>query len=136
MDKPVLPHPVQLHEVVLEKINCRRIGNFSPKASYRMNFAVRTKSISKTEAYGYLCLKVFFDGQPNVFSMEIIVRGKFIDENATNRSMLKRFAERQSLPLLLPWAREAVSSLTRRMGYPPLLIPLIDVSATLRTKEV
>jgi preprotein translocase subunit SecB len=136
MDKPVIPHPVQLHEVIIEKINCRRIGDFSNNASYRMNFAVSSKTLNNKEAYGYLSVKVFFDNQPKVFSLEITVRGKFVDEKSTNRGKLKRFVEIQSLPLLLPWAREAVSSLTRRMGFPPLLISLIDVSATLRTKDV
>lgn len=61
--------------------------------------------------------------------------GKLVNEKATNLKILKRFAESQCLPLLLPWAREAVASLSRQMGLPPLLLPLIDVFETMRAND-
>ncbi|HPZ43582.1 MAG TPA: protein-export chaperone SecB [Bacillota bacterium] len=135
MNRSVIPHQTQLREVIIEKINCRRTGDFHAGASPRVDFAVRAKTLNNNEAYGYLTVKIFFDGEPKVFYLELVVRGKLVNEKATNRTMLKRFAESQSLPLLLPWAREAVASLTRRMGLPPLLLPLIDVFATLRAND-
>lgn len=135
MDMPVVLHQMQLREVIIEKISCRRIGDFHAGAGPQVNFVVRAKTLNNYEAYGYLIVKIFFDEEPKVFSLELVVRGKLINKKATNRTMLKRFVESQSLPLLLPWAREAIASLTRQMGLPPLLLPLIDVFATLRESD-
>ena len=135
MDRPIIPHPVQLREVIIEKINCQRTGDFRPEATYRVDFAVQAKTLTKNEAYAYLKVKILSDEEPKLFSLEVVVRGKLVNEKATNRTILKRFAESQCLPLLLPWVREAVASLTRQMGLPPLLLPLIDVFETLRAND-
>jgi len=126
---------VQLREVIIEKINCQRVGGFRPEVTYGVDFAVQAKTLTKNEAYAYLKVKILFDEESKPFSLEVVVRGKLVNEKATNRTMLKRFAESQGLPLLLPWAREAVASLTRQMGLPPLLLPLIDVFKTLRAND-
>ena len=136
MDKQkVVPHPVQLREVITEKINCKRTGGYKPDISLRVDFGLKAKTINSKQAYAYLKIKIYFDEEPQIFSLEIVVRGKLENENSTSRAKMKQFAEKQSLPLLLPWAREEVASLTRRMGFPPLLLPLIDVYETIRIND-
>jgi len=126
---------VQLHEVIIEKANCQRIGEFKSGAGARIDFSVRAKTLSNNQAYVYLRVKIIFAEEPKVFSLDVIVRGKLVNEKTTNRSMLKRFAETNGLPLLLPWAREIVASLTRRMGIPSFNLPLINVFETISANE-
>lgn len=137
MDKQmIVTHPGQLREVITEKTNCQRTGIFKVGTAPRVDFGVKAKTIDNKQAYAYLKVKIYFEEEPKIFSLEIIVRGKIEYEKSTNRTIIKRFAEKQSLPLLMPWAREEVASLTRRMGLPPLLLPLIDVFGTMKANEV
>ncbi|SHE31263.1 Preprotein translocase subunit SecB [Desulforamulus putei DSM 12395] len=135
MKKQVVAHKVQLLDVFIEKINCQRVADFQSGIPYDVVFSVKAKTINNNLAYGYFRIKILFNKEPKIFNLDITVRGEFKCEKTTNRTELKRFVEQQGLPLLLPWARQAVASLTLSMGLPPLLLPLIDVFATIRSNE-
>ncbi|MDR9788365.1 MAG: hypothetical protein RJR37_14180 [Peptococcaceae bacterium MAG4] len=62
MNRSVIAHQTQLREVIIEKINCRRTGDFHAGASPRVDFAVRAKTLNNNEAYGYLTVKIFLTG--------------------------------------------------------------------------
>lgn len=126
-------HVVQLREVIVEKMTCRRTGDFNSKARPEPQISLRGRTLSKTDAYTYLEFSIGFPEEPKPFHLEVVLRGRLSADDPLSRSALKRFAETNALVLLLPWLREIVASLTRQMGFPPLILPLIDVPQTFRT---
>ena len=120
-------HRLQLRDVIVDKIVCRRMGDFDPKAACEPKVSLRAKVLSDTEVQSYLTLLINFPQDPKPFSMELRLRGLFVSEEPCKRSGLRQFAETAALVPLLPWAREMVATLTRQMGFPPLMLPLINV---------
>lgn len=135
MGPKIIGHPLRLHEVIIERVNCRRLGDLGDGARPVVDFILKGKTLSGTEVYSYLTVRVSFPEEPKPFFLEITVRGKFVADRPGQRSKLKRFAEKKAILVLLPWAREAVATLTRQMGFPPLYLPLINVEATMRAEE-
>ncbi|MCL6612690.1 MAG: protein-export chaperone SecB [Peptococcaceae bacterium] len=130
----LIGHRIQLHEVVAEKIFCRRYDIFDKntsedKVGVNINVSTRAKLINSHQAYAYLSIKIV-SSDPKVIDLEVILRG-LCHASDSNKKLLKKFIEAQALPLLLPWARELISSLTIKMGMPPLMLPLVSVLETL-----
>ena len=129
----IFAHPIQLREVIIEKVNCRRIGKFDAKTKPSVNLSLKGKTLSNSETYSYLTIKIDFpEVEQKPFFLEIIVRGLFVTEIPVTRAKLKQFAEKGTLVSLSPWAREAVATITRQMGFPSFMLPLIDVKQTLK----
>jgi len=47
-------HSIKLHEVIVDKVNCRRLGKLIEEAQQVVDFLLKGKTISTTEAYSYL----------------------------------------------------------------------------------
>lgn len=135
MDYQVVPHQVQLHEVVMEKLNCGVTGEFDPAAKGNVKYSVKVKGLSKIEAYGFLSVQISFEEKGKNFSLQMKIRGKFINHDPDSPVDIKAFVRGSSLHLLLPWVRETIACVTRQMGFPPLLLPLIDVNQTLQLNQ-
>lgn len=135
----VIGHPLQLLEVVVEKISCRHTDldtELENESIHKLQIKVSTKAkiVKDDRAYGYLILKLTDDSSPPLTSIEVVLKGTFVADEE-NRKKLKGFIETQSFPILLPWARELISDLSTRMGMAPVLIPVINVLDTVRANN-
>jgi preprotein translocase subunit SecB len=132
----IFMHALKLREVTIEKIDFRRTGSFDPDNPPKpnVNIKLKGKTIDRTKVYSYVNIAVTFqeEGKARPFFLNLILRGLFASEKPLNRSHLKRFAETNTLIVLIPWARELVATLTRQMGLPPLMLPLINVEQTMK----
>lgn len=135
MREKIVWHSIKLHEVIVDKVNCRRLGKLTEEAQPVVDFLLKGKTINTTEAYSYLTVKVSFPEEPKPFYLELTVRGRFVTDKPGTRAKLKDFAENKTIVALFPWVREAVADFTRQMGFPPLYLPLINVEKTVQAGE-
>lgn len=140
---PAIPklkrHPVKLREVYLSKISAQRISNALPAKAPKVEIStdVAYEVVSETSVAGLLTVNA---QSADMFDVSVTVRGLFAlaskgasDESVINR--LIRFVETQAMAILWPYAREAVAGQFSRMGFPPLLLPLINVKETISDLE-
>jgi preprotein translocase subunit SecB len=129
--RDVMAHPVQLHEVYVEKLVCRRISGELPGLDTKVNLNMSTKAkvIDKETAFAFLTVTIETE---NLFHIELVLKGLCKTVTDVGKNYLRKFIDAQALPLLLPFARENIFTLLLRMGYPPLMLPTISVLDTIK----
>ncbi|MGE9751344.1 protein-export chaperone SecB [Bacillus inaquosorum] len=122
---------VQLREVKLDSINCTLLDASSKNRNLSLELNRHVEVISDREAHIKLHAKVHFK-EEGPFSIDVVYFGKteLLDENLDKR-YFEEYNLNSVVPLLLPYARECVSSLISRMGFPVYTIPTMDILESL-----
>lgn len=77
------------------------------------------------------------EGDPAPFFVEVVLSGMFsyVEGEAKNLDLAEFFRE-QAPALLLPFAREAITNLTARSRFAPVLIPPVNLRALAQEGEL
>lgn len=117
-------------KIALEKVNLDiNINYIFPDEGLKADIKINTNSnIDKSKKILKLNLELylFTETKDPPFKMSILVSGYF---KAKNLKKLEKFSEVQAPALLFPFAREIIADLTMRAGFPPLIIPPVNILA-------
>lgn len=122
---------VQLREVRLDSINCSLLDASSKNRNLSLELNRHVEVISDREAHIKLHAKVHFK-EDGPFLIDVVYLGKteLLDESIDKQGF-EEYNLHSVVPLLLPYARECVSSLLSRMGFPVYTIPTMDILESL-----
>jgi preprotein translocase subunit SecB len=140
-DKPSLPlFPIQLAKVDIGEIQYSCAGfsdaNVVPAETFNLKVTVSAyDSESKS-----LQVALTFDSKsdpdnsalPYPYSLQITVHGQFFvheDRLPFPVAEIRKWAEKNGVIILLPFLRESVHTISQKTGFPPMMIPMIEVSA-------
>lgn len=122
---------IQMIEATLEESIVKKLHTPAMPANLHndLNFGYKVNEISDNEISAYLKTTVTSataDGEP-VLELEVTYRGRFIAEPYVDEIDFKNFAEIQTVPQLMPYARAFIASLTTHMGIEPIILPTMDI---------
>jgi preprotein translocase subunit SecB len=133
----VVGHPIQLHDIIVEKISCQRHDTEDEsfeKIKLGVSTKVKAKVIDNYQAYVYLHIKIE-SLEIRLVNIDLLVRGELSTKEAIAKTKLKQFIESNAITLLLPWARQIVYDLSVKMGFPPIMLPTISVFDTIEANK-
>jgi len=131
--KKIAIHPFQLLDISIADARIKVLKDQIPEKQPKLGLDVSTTSklLSEDTAHIFLNLKVVFtEGDPS-FDFKLKLKGIIKAINPCSKKDLQQFIDNQVVPLLWPFARELVYTLTNRMGFPPLMLPTINVYQTI-----
>lgn len=98
--------------------------------SLQMFVTPRTKSMSAEAFTIAVALELrFADDNKPPFDMSITLDAEFAHHEGLSKQVVEYFRDVNAPLLLWPYFREAVSDITARGGYAPLLLPTLDTQA-------
>lgn len=131
----LVSHKIQLKEVYLKKLDTIRNHSVSiheNKDKIKIEISNTAEILDDSMSEAILGLRVFFvDVDPQPFSINIVYGGLCGTNESVSKEELKMFAELQSVPLLWPYIRQALSDIMSKMSITPILLPTMDVVKTL-----
>ena len=133
--KQIALHPIQLLNANISEIKVKVLRDEVPDQQPNLGVEISTacQPISDEEAFSFLKINIgFSEGEP-LFDMQLVFRGRVKAINPCTAEELKGFAENHAIPLLWPFAREYIYSLTPRIGFPAVMLPTINVFGTIET---
>jgi antitoxin HicB len=102
-----------------------------PSRAFKDSYKVTELGTNFFEAAGLFVVKVQESSSaPPVLSIECEFEAHFHVVEPISRAFVKRFVDSEFQLVLVPYARQFVSSVTAGMSIPPLIIPLSTKSAT------
>jgi len=116
-------------------IDCQR-NDVKVQENMPLDMAIqgKTELIDSTKAVIYL--KVTLGRKQDYpFYIDIVHKGLCYSNGEVKDGELEKYANDQIIPLLLPYARESVSSIMTKMNLPVYTIPTIDVLGTLKVNR-
>lgn len=132
--KNLVNHKIQLKSVHMIKVEAAYNHDVSldeKRDKLTVEVANNGNVINKYQSEAILELKVFFeDVEPSPFNIHVVFRGLCETEEDIPEHLLKKFAELQSIPLLWPYIRQALSDIMTKMSIDPILLPTMDVLQT------
>ncbi|MED1024619.1 protein-export chaperone SecB [Bacillus licheniformis] len=126
---------VQLREVKLNSINCSLLDENSKNRNLSLHLKRQVEIISDTEALIKLHANIHFkENAP--FLIDVVYQGKthLLDETV-DRDTFEKYNHDSVVPLLLPYARECVSSLLAKMSFPIYTIPTMDILESIKQNQ-
>ena len=127
--KELVSHPLQLQETEVVEINAKKIGALQSDEHLDILTKIRSEVCSAKEGYSYV--QVDLIPASGNFQLGIIMRGKFVSENAISKEQFERFLLVQGVKILWSYVREVVYDITGRMLRSAFLLPTLDVVQTL-----
>jgi preprotein translocase subunit SecB len=135
MPEPLKPFPVQLRRIGIGEIAFKCQGFGEPSMPIAEKVDIRTSVGPYDVETG--CIQVFVMAladtkeSPLPYDLRVSVVGEFHveDENKLGFPLekLPLWAQRNGAAILLPFLRELVFSITKRTGFGPLMLPLVEV---------
>lgn len=125
----------QLHDVVLQRLIVEKFTDEVPESPSGLAFSVEGKGerIDDTTGYSFLTVKMYFEEpNPKLFDVEIKIKGLCSKKEAEPSEHFDEFLNANALPLLWPFAREIVWNMLIRMDFPPIILPTINVTGTIK----
>ncbi|MEX2527490.1 MAG: protein-export chaperone SecB [Gemmatimonadota bacterium] len=99
-----------------------------------LSFSSKSRMLGEGVERGEVILSVTVEpeGDNPPFRVQVSVSGLFGYQIGTDRNLeLEEFLAQQAVALLLPYVREAVTNLTARTAFGPVIIPPVNVRAML-----
>ena len=127
-----LPFDVQLQNIFTIEIVAKRFPVDFPSFPISPNVGLNVSEIhvdeEKLQAQVILDMHVEFAEEPRPFEISFRLLGSFTYTKEYNTEALHLFLNQGSLSIILPFARELLTSLCIRLQIPPLLLPLIQLT--------
>jgi preprotein translocase subunit SecB len=121
---------IDFYKIIIERISFERNPDFSfPEEGLKVDIKINTNSnIDKSKKILKLSLDLylFSETEKSPFKLSILISGYF---KAKYLEKLEEFSKVQGPALLFPFAREIIADLTMRSGFPPLIIPPVNILA-------
>lgn len=117
-------HQIQLKQIAAKRLMAELVEVERSQIKIKMKNWCELTSETEAEANVQIILK---NAKDETF-LDIIYFGKCEAQPGTDKEQLRHFAEVQSITLLWPYLREAISTIMTKMGLPPLFLPTLDVA--------
>ena len=109
--------------------------DFAPGENKEINvtfsFGVQRKLITPTRGIVHFQVAAFEDEPSAPFRVSVTYEGVF-DANEGQEAGLTEYMKVHALAMLVPYLRETLSSISARAGFPPLILPPLNVVALAR----
>lgn len=130
----LVKYSVQLEDVELIELLCKKLnGN-----SNNLHLSVKpiTKLVSDNKVDIFLQVKISFkENDQGPFEIDMTYKGVCYSEGDYVGQKLENVAYDLTPSLLLPYARECVSSMMSKMNLPVFYLPTIDVLQTISENQ-
>ncbi|MHB0818440.1 hypothetical protein ACYCFK_09190 [Stutzerimonas stutzeri] len=130
-------HPIQLLNVFVDELRAVVLDrNSFAEKEYPKTFNYKVFSTNFDEENSTIAIKVEFSIQPpedaevadRPFSMKIVVTAAFsVDTELFPADLLEHWSFNNAPVVLIPFIRENAYALSSRIGFEPVLIPMIEV---------
>jgi preprotein translocase subunit SecB len=124
---------INFKKIVIEKVQLETNPDYyETRGSIPVDIAFKiNRDLIKSKRLLKLSLDVSLFDKTNSppFRIFISIAGYFTVENDDSLKNLEKFSDIQAPALIFPFVREFVADLTMRTGYPPLLLPPINITA-------
>jgi preprotein translocase subunit SecB len=131
---------IQLDEVELYSIEGKKNEKFEDEFGdkdegenalpLKISISKRSDLINDEKIEVFVRITLDFD-EKGPFYLKVIYRGVCSKNVPLDNETFIQQTEDQAVPLLLPYLRECISTTLTRMGYPPYILPAIDVLQTI-----
>lgn len=109
---PCMPFAIQLTNIHVQKISAERSMNAWQQAlTLNANYTIAATSVEGK--HGFVMLEVQVEGDGTILAITLV--GTFYSNGTYTDEEFTAFLQKSSLSLMLPFAREAVFDLSRRM---------------------
>jgi len=126
MSKEFPSHPIQLIEVNTKKIDAEKFEGEIKNDKININFEPDISYESIDNQNFYINFKVKITTEPQeLFRIIIELTGKCLTEEEDYN--IEKFAQDYGTGIMWPYARELVSNITQRFGFPALVLPTLRV---------
>lgn len=123
---------IQLIQVELDALECRKLDGKSRAINLSLTRELGAYEINKQEVF--LKAKVDFDDDAP-FYINISYKGVCKNVGEIEEEKFKDYVYDQIVPLLLPYAREAIANILSRMDLPIFYLPTIDILNTISANK-
>lgn len=130
-------HPIQLRNVFVDELHAVVHDRISfAEKEYPRNFDYTVFSTDFDEESSTIAVKVEFSIQPSEdaetadrpFSMKVVVTAAFsVDTELFPVDLLEHWSFNNAPVVLIPFIRENAYALSSRIGFEPVLVPMIEV---------
>jgi preprotein translocase subunit SecB len=132
---PMLHFSVQLQNVVITEIVAKRFpvdaGTYKPSdVETLMDLEGISVDIATSIAQAILSIKTSPKVEPRLFEISFKLVGLFTYSKDYSPEMVHTFLEYGSLSVMLPFAREMLTSLCTRLQLPLILLPMVPIAST------
>lgn len=128
----VAKNAIQLKNVTLIESNFQRFAE-TINLKHSLGFGYRVEQIDG-KVYGYLntTIKSVNTHGENAILAKVIYRGEYVSVTDTvDLEMLRQFAEIQTVPQLIAYARVHILSISSQMIQEPVYLPTMDIIESL-----
>lgn len=134
----LIRNSAQILDVELISLECSKSENISSD-DMKVNLDIQRKVGSVDKLNGEIYLKVQFEVKNEdeiLISISLAYKGTCRNTSETlGEEDFKNYLYDQIVPLLLPYARECISSVMTKMKLSPFYIPTMDVLNSLRANK-
>lgn len=127
---------IQVVKVTLVEVHAELLDKIAGEYRNEIEFLRKFEHIDAREVQGYLKTIVrllHIETQEPHLIISIAYKGSFMAETEFNKEEFLKYVDAQMLPLLLPYARSKIASISSEMGMnPPIIIPTLDVLKTIK----
>jgi len=127
-DLPI--YPIQLIKVNTKKINAEKYIEDIPDQKTKVSFenSIKLDNIDGKDFIIHLILSITTSPH-KLFDINIEITGHCRVMTEETDYSIDEFSDQQGLGLLWPYARELVTNITQRFGFPALILPTLKIKA-------
>jgi preprotein translocase subunit SecB len=136
-----LPYEIQLQNTFAVEISAKKFPislseEDSAQLSPDINLSFQNIQVNEQsfEAQVLLAAHISFPSDPRLFEISFKLLGLFTYTDNFTTEQVHMYLEKGALSILLPFARELLSSICIRLQVPVFLIPMIPISPNLPEK--
>ncbi|MEK6449719.1 protein-export chaperone SecB [Priestia aryabhattai] len=123
----LIANSVQLSDVELISMKCLNKGFSNEKDEQTVSIKMQRKVEMKNNTEAILFLRTIVGGENSPFLFDIVYKGVCNSLADITVEQFEQYAYVQVVPLLLPYARECITSTMARMGLPIFTLPTMDI---------
>ncbi|MCK4352399.1 protein-export chaperone SecB [candidate division WOR-3 bacterium] len=126
---------IKVKRITLEKLSFEKKHSFNDSTSTKYHLEIGGTVLKKSDKNMTACLHKFdvefFETKKKKapFSLSVVLKVIYEYKEVLTDKQIKNFLRSYAIPIIWPHAREIISSLTIRAGFPPLFLPILKLPA-------
>lgn len=127
-------HTLQLEETEVLEIDAKKFRDVQQQEALDISTKIKSEVCSDKEGYSYIQIELKPASED--FYLKVIIRGKFLSEDALGQKQFDDFLLVQGVKILWSYAREVIYDITGKMLRKAFLLPTLDVTKTLTNAKI
>jgi len=124
---------IQMNDVEMVSLKCENYGEEQPSRSLKTIFKTKSELVDDLCCI-YLKVELSFE-EKGPFSIEVEYKGTCEQSGELADKQFLELSEGQTVSLLLPYARESISSALARMKLPIYYLPTLDILESIKLNK-